>query len=158
MADLLCRQGTRESASFHTFSRPSAVVDVSSGSSMFSALGPAMMLPSAVGVTTTPLEIGVGAVKRGLVIIPCRFLSKSQYSPLLGAILKPGSPTMEATLSACKPAAFTINDAFKALSLRITSKPSTIWAMSNTSSPSSSSTPFSTAFSISAMHISQGQV
>ena len=126
-----------------------SVVSVSALSSIPSAVGPSITVPSTVGMTRMPFEFGVGVGKSTRRGRPEALRSSRISSPLRGRMRKDSAPNRRETSSARSPAALTTRRAVtssaaadarryapSARSTRVTSK------------PTRRSTPFLTADSV----------
>ena len=100
------RLGTDSFPSLSITASDSASVVVSSTVPILSEVGPIIVFPSYVAVTSTPLPLSVGVWNRTVFRLSPFFLSNSLYTPFVGIMLKSKSPPMLATLSEYKPAAF----------------------------------------------------
>ena len=100
-------EGISRLADIKTLLSPLSEVEISSLSSISSAVGPIMGLPSAVFIIRTPFDTleGIGKIRR--LARSAFFLSRINSSPLRGLILKSFMPSIPDISSAKRPAAFT---------------------------------------------------
>ncbi len=106
--------GTMRPASSRMRSRFSGVVATSSLSSTSSAVGPIIVVPSTVGMTSTPFDERAGTGNTTCVGQPAAPRSRMYSSPLRAVRRNSPAPHARETSSARRPAAFTTHRASRA--------------------------------------------